>query len=113
MVWNKKQIDQHKEVSRILYKIMMDSFDFISKNKKNVYEKDVQEFIHNKFRKHKLKKDGYKMIVAFNESAAIPHYFVKGKGKKLCFNKFSVVTERAYICTIFPSRSYKGVTMQR
>lgn len=90
MSWNKEQIKYHIRASKLLYEIIIGAFDYIRKNKENVSERDVQNFIHN-IRKHGLKRDGHKMIVAFNESAATPHYFVKGKGKKLRKNSLILI----------------------
>lgn len=83
MVWNREQIKKHTKASELLYKIIIEAFDYIRRNKKNVSERDVQEFIHNRFEEFGLKKDKYKMIVAFRSSTGRVHYFVKGKGKKL------------------------------
>jgi Xaa-Pro dipeptidase len=65
----------------MLDRIKNGAFNFISKNP-NATEYDVQRFILQEFKKNKLKTT-FTPIVAFNASAANPHYFPKKKSRKL------------------------------
>tara|TARA_Y100000034_G_scaffold96937_1_gene118221 strand:+ start:435 stop:1160 length:726 start_codon:yes stop_codon:yes gene_type:complete len=82
MVWDRKQIEQHKKAAKILNKIKNSSFNFIKKNE-DVTEYDVQQFILEKFEKWGLKNEDYVPIVAFKENTGIMHYFPNKKSKRI------------------------------
>jgi len=87
-MWNKKQIKSHKVSAEILKKVNNSAFNLI-KARKSINEKDVIDFILKEFKKYKLKIDDYPPIVAFGKNTDAPHYFAKGKGRKL--TKSSVI----------------------
>lgn len=82
MTWTKEQIEKHKKAADLLYKIMKESFEFISKNK-NTTEYKVQQFILKRFDHYGLITDRDTPIVAFRENTAFVHYFPSKKSKKI------------------------------
>lgn len=73
--WSDEQIEEHKKAGKILTEIIFRAFSFIKKRaKRGVNEKNVESFIFREFAKNGLKTNGKRLIVAFNESAAEPHY---------------------------------------
>ncbi len=83
--WTKTQIKDHFEAANALGEIKNEVAEFIKSKQKNVYEKDVVDFVKKSYKKHGLINDDKKVqcIAAFKENTANVHYFVKGKGKKL------------------------------
>lgn len=89
-MWELIQIQKHIETAKLLDKIKDEAFNFISANaNKNIYEKDVQKFILDKFKENNIMTDKDPPIVAFNENSSIPHYFVSTNSKIL--NKNSLI----------------------
>ncbi len=80
--WTKAQIELHEKAAKLLDEIVGGAFDFI-KERKNVSEYDVQQFIVKEFEKNNLIGDKDPPIVAFDESAAEPHYFAKEKESRI------------------------------
>jgi Xaa-Pro dipeptidase len=90
MVWDKKKTDLHVRAANLLNRIKDEAFDYIRGNI-NVGEYEVQQFIHGKFKEYGFKK-AEPQIVAFNSSAATPHYFPsKKKSKKLRKNSLVLI----------------------
>lgn len=84
-MWQESTINNHKKACVLLDKIKDAAFEFI-KNNPNTTEYEVQQYIHKEFKKLGLQisKKHPDMIVAFNESSAIPHYYpLKENSKKL------------------------------
>ena len=91
MVWTKTQLLNHIGAVRILEKIKDEAFEFIKIRKDDVTEKDVQGFVHKKFKEYKLKTD-HPQIIAFGVSSATPHYYPDSKSaKKLKKNTFILI----------------------
>lgn len=82
MSWTPEQIEKHKKAANLLYKIIEESFDLISKNK-NITEFEVQQFIKKRFEHYGMRSDQDDPIVAFRENTGLVHYFPKKKSKKL------------------------------
>ncbi len=89
-MWTKEQINNHLIACKLLDKIKDNVFNFIRENK-TTDEKQVQDFIIKQYKKYNLvsSKDG-PPIVAFNQSSATPHYFVK-KPRKLKQNTLILI----------------------
>lgn len=91
-MWSQEKIKNHLIACDLLDKIKDSAFDFI-KNHPNTTEYDVQQFILEEFRKNNLSviRPHTDVIVAFNESAASPHYFPKKDSKKLTPNTLILI----------------------
>jgi Xaa-Pro dipeptidase len=72
-MWNAIQIKQHKEASKRLLKIKNQTFEFI-KNKKEVSELEVVDFLYVKLKEFNLKTNSQSLIIAFAKNSANPHY---------------------------------------
>ncbi len=83
-IWSKTQIKKHILAAEKL-SLIKDEVAFFIKSKKNIYEKDVIDFIKKSYKKHGLINDDKKEfgIVAFGINTKEVHYFPKGKGLKL------------------------------
>ncbi|HRY82670.1 MAG TPA: M24 family metallopeptidase [Candidatus Moranbacteria bacterium] len=81
-MWTNIQIRQHKEAAKRLLKIKDQTFDFIGKNKRNISELEVQNFLYQKFKEYNLKTDNHPLIIAFGENSANPHYSPTEKTNK-------------------------------
>ena len=90
MMWDQSKFKKHLRACELLDKIKNEAFDFIRVNE-NVSEYSVQQFILKRFKELGLKMDRDPPIVAFNESAATPHYFPKRKSKKLKNNSLVLI----------------------
>jgi len=69
------QLKQHKKAALILTKIKDETFNFIKENKKNIREKEVQNFILKKFKENNLVNEVDKPIVAFGSNTGKVHYY--------------------------------------
>ncbi len=85
--WTKLQIQNHTEATKKLGQIKDEVILFIKSNK-NIYEKDVLDFIKKSYKKHGLVNDSKKefAIVAFGKNTKEVHYFPKKQGQKLKAN---------------------------
>ena len=85
--WNKTQIKYHVLAAKKLGLIKNEVALFIKSNK-NIYEKDVLDFIKTSYENHGLINDDEKefAIIAFAKNTKEIHYFPKGKGRKLTTN---------------------------
>ena len=72
-MWEKESINKHKLAAKILCEIKDLTLEFI-KNKSEVNEKQVSDFILEKFEERGLKRDKDPPIVAFNLNTDRPHY---------------------------------------
>lgn len=84
--WSDGEINKHIIAARLLDKIKDEAFKFIRervRRGKEVSELDVEQFLFSRFDKYGLKTNGKRLIVAFNESAAEPHYNCKKEPKML------------------------------
>jgi len=82
-MYTPEQINSHIRAARKLDLIKDLAFDYIRKNIGQASEKDVEKFIFSEFKKHNLVKEKGGLIVAANENSASPHYFPKGKAKRI------------------------------
>lgn len=75
--WTQKQIRQHESAAKKLGIIKDEVKEFISKNKKKVYESEVSKFIKEAYKKHGLVNDSKKefAIVAFGKNTKEVHHF--------------------------------------
>jgi len=73
--WSNEQIESHRRAAKILDQIMADTFDFISKNKNDIDEYQVQQFIFRQFAKNNLVTEEEPPIVAFGHNTENVHYF--------------------------------------
>jgi len=91
-MWSQIKIKNHLIACELLDKIKDSAFEFIRKNP-NTTEYQVQEFILEEFKKNNIlaAKPHNFPIVAFNESAASPHYFPKKVSKKLTPNTLVLI----------------------
>lgn len=80
-MWNVIQIKQHKEVSKRLLKIKDRAFEYI-KNKKEVSELEVLDFLYVKLKEFNLKTASQSLIVAFAKNSANPHYSPSKKSNR-------------------------------
>ena len=78
--WTKLQIQNHTEATKKLGQIKDEVILFIKSNK-NIYEKDVLDFIKKSYKKHGLVNDSKKefAIVAFGKNTKEVHYFPKNR----------------------------------
>ncbi len=83
-MFTEQNIKNHLAACDLLDSIKDNAFDFI-KNNPNTNEQEVEQFIQGEFKKNNLTtcKKHPDLIVAFNESAATPHYNPKLAPKKL------------------------------
>ncbi|MGE0792822.1 MAG: M24 family metallopeptidase [Candidatus Woesearchaeota archaeon] len=88
-MWTKKQILQHKIAVKNLTEIKNKVFDLIN-TEKSITEYQIQQFILQEYKKRKMITTD-KPIVAFNESAASPHFCPKTKSKKLEKNNLILI----------------------
>ncbi len=80
-MWTQHQIEQHVIAAGVLEQIIIDVFTFIREHSKtNEYE--IQRYILEQYRQHNLKTFPATPIVAFNASAADPHYFPTSNNAK-------------------------------
>lgn len=91
-MWSQQKIKNHFAACELLDKIKDSAFDFIRKHK-NTTEYEVQQFILEEFKKNNLLviRPHTDVIVAFNESAASPHYYPKKESKKLKENTLILI----------------------
>jgi len=75
-MWNKTQIQQHIQASKLLLKIKDWSFKLIQNNN-SITEYEVQQFIKQKFRKLGITSSKDPPIVAFRKNTANVHYYPK------------------------------------
>jgi Xaa-Pro aminopeptidase len=82
-MWSKEKISNHEKACILLDEIKDLAFEFI-RNHPNTDEYEVQQFIHQEFKKNNLSMihPHTDVIVAFNESSASPHYFPKKENSK-------------------------------
>jgi Xaa-Pro aminopeptidase len=91
-IWTKDQYEENKMVSKNLYKIVKDAFQYIGEaisQNKIITEYDVQSFIMNKFSEFNYYTD-FPPIVASNANAADPHYEIS-KEKSATIKKGDLV----------------------
>ncbi len=83
-MWSQLNISNHLKACNILDSIKDKAFEFI-KNNPDTNELEDEQFLLKEFRKNNLTtcKKHPDLIVAFNESASIPHYNPKNSPKKL------------------------------
>lgn len=81
-MWTNEQIEDHISAGKLLTQIIFEAFEWIGKNP-SISEWEIQELIFKKFKERKLKTDRKKLIIAFNENAAIPHYYPAQEGSKI------------------------------
>lgn len=81
MQWTNEQIEQHTQAAQKLEKIKNEVFSFISDHPATT-EWETQQFVLEQFRNEHLKSYLGTPIVAFNESAANPHYFPDQRDSK-------------------------------
>ncbi len=79
--WTAEQLNLHKKAADLLVQIKDEAFAYIFANP-SVNEYEVQQFILAKFKENNLIVDKDPPIVAFGESAALPHYFPVQKTAK-------------------------------
>lgn len=82
MVWSKETIEKHCAAAKILNEIKDIAFNYISLHHETT-EREVQDFIFKQFKEKSLETNSDKLIVAFNESSAAPHYYPDKKSRKL------------------------------
>lgn len=82
--WSNTQIQNHIEAAEKL-SLIKDEVALFIKLKKEIYEKDVVDFVKKSYKKQGLINDDKKEfgIVAFGINTKEVHYFPKGKGLKL------------------------------
>jgi Xaa-Pro aminopeptidase len=73
--WTKEQIDGHESAARKLSIIMDSTFICLSKNKKQISEYEVQQFVISQFKASGLVSDSEPPIVAFGKNTQHVHYF--------------------------------------
>lgn len=81
MAWTNKQISDHTEAVKRLYKIRDEVIERLTDG---VSEKDLQKYILKQFKKYGLKTAPQTPIVAFRENTSFVHYYpTTKKSKKL------------------------------
>ncbi len=82
-VWNKGQINGHRQAAARLETIKNAAFDFI-RTRPDTTEYEVQQFVKAEFRKHGLGRDRFypNPIVAFGPSSDDPHYMPSAKSSR-------------------------------
>ena len=75
-MWTKQQIKDHTKAAELLVKIVNEAFGVL---REGISEYQVMQFILKQFKEEGLKTDRKFVIVAFNSSAASPHYYPKKK----------------------------------
>lgn len=79
MAWTRRQILEHKEAVKRLYKIRNEVF---ARLVPGVSEKDLQKFVLKQFKKYGLKTAPQTPIVAFRENTSFVHYYPTVKNSK-------------------------------
>ena len=81
-MWDKEALENHVKAAHMLARINDAAFDFIAATP-HVTEHNVRQFILDQFKQHGIVSDKDAPIVAFNENAAIPHYFAPEQSKMI------------------------------
>ncbi len=89
-MWNKKEIEEHLECSKLLIKIKDSVIEFI-KNNPDSSEKQACNFILKEFKRLGLKRDKDPPIVAFRKSTDRPHYNAYKNPKNLRKNSLILI----------------------
>ena len=89
MSWNKTQIKQHEKAAKALIEIIKKVAEFI-KDKPNITDVEIRQFIKSQYKKYHLKSDKKKSIVAFNKKTSLVHYYAIIP-QKLKFNTLILV----------------------
>ena len=79
--WTSKQVEQHEEAAKILCEIKDEVFELM-RQKQNISEYEVVEFILSRFNEENLVTDPDIPIVAFRENTSNVHYFPEKKYAK-------------------------------
>jgi Xaa-Pro aminopeptidase len=79
MAWTEKQIKNHILASKLLSKIIEETFLYIQKNERTVTEYEASQFIVEKYRENNLVTDKHPPIVSFGENTSFVHYFPEKK----------------------------------
>ena len=87
-MWTKQQINDHTKAAEILVKIVNEAFGVL---REGISEYQVMQFILKQFKEEGLKTDRKFVIVAFNSSAASPHYYPKKKSQRLKRNSLVLI----------------------
>lgn len=81
----KKGIESHERAAALLYRIVKEAWDFVSKKfnaNEALYEYDIQSFMLQKFKDYSLVTD-HAPIIAFGKNAGDPHYDVPQQNSAL------------------------------
>src|SRR3989344_5798258 len=87
--WTKEQVKDHSDAAGLLVGIINEAFGIL---REGISEYQVMQFILKRFKQEGLKTDRKVVIVAFNASAAHPHYYpTQKKSKKLRRNSLVLI----------------------
>jgi Xaa-Pro dipeptidase len=118
MTWTKKQIAQHKKAAEILEKIKDSVLEKI-KNNSSVNEKEVQDFILEKFNEFGIINEVDKPIIAFAKNTSFVHYFsnenskVLSEGDLILIDIFGRLNEDGAPYADITWMAYKGENMPK
>lgn len=85
-ILSKEQIESQKQAGKILYEIIFNTWEMIKYHYKNnlpLFEKEVQDYILDSFKKNQIITD-HPPIVAFGKNSGNPHYDVSDENNSQC-----------------------------